>query len=90
MIATTQKNLKVSILGKSYSLATDEESDVVYRAAAMLDQILQNKSAMIQAGAVEKVFVVTALQLAAELVKAQASIGEYENFCKNLLNLTGE
>ncbi len=87
---TTRKSLKVSILGKSYSLATDENSEIVYQAAAMVDGLLNGNSAAIQAGSLDKVAIVTALQLAADVIKMRNSLDEYEDRCKALLQLTNE
>ena len=87
---TTRKSLKVSILGKSYSLATDENSEIVYQAAAMVDGLLNGNSAAIQAGALDKVAIVTALQLAADVIKMRNSLDEYEGKCKALIQLTNE
>lgn len=88
MMITTRKSLKVSILGKSYALATDESSELVYQAAAMLDGLMQSKAAGVAAGSLDKVALITALQLATDLIKTQQSLKEYESKCKAMLALT--
>jgi len=87
---TARRNLKVSILGSSYSLATDEDADIVYQAAAMVDGLLQGKGSSASSGVFDKIAVVTALQLAADLIKMKKSLDEYESKCKTLLQLTSE
>ncbi len=87
---TARRNLKVSILGSSYSLATDEDADVVYQAAAMVDSLLQGKGGSISSNVFDKIAVVTALQLAADLIKMKKSLDEYEGKCKALLQMTIE
>ncbi|MBS1987451.1 cell division protein ZapA [Candidatus Dependentiae bacterium] len=64
-----QKSLKISIMGKQYSIATDQDNnDDIIQAALLVDQLMKNKTAQ-SALSEEKVAVVVALQLAADLQK---------------------
>lgn len=56
-------------MGKQYSIATDQDNnDDIIQAALLVDQLMKNKTAQ-SALSEEKVAVVVALQLAADLQK---------------------
>lgn len=63
-----QKNLKVSILGKSYSLMTDEEDESVFQAVQLVDSLMKRKAEKMPCSE-EKVAIVVALQLATDLTR---------------------
>ena len=65
-----QKTLSISILGKSYSIVTDEEDAIVVEAASMVDQLMQ-KVATPSSSPIElmKKTTFVALQVAVDLVK---------------------
>ena len=50
MAMDTQKNLKISILGKSYSIATDENSDDVHQAARLVDDLMKRNVQIVVLG----------------------------------------
>ncbi|HBS48170.1 TPA: hypothetical protein DEO28_03740 [Candidatus Dependentiae bacterium] len=60
--------LKVSIFGKDYSIATDENQEHILKAAKLLDDLLKviaNGSSTVD----HKIVVLAALQMATDLVK---------------------
>lgn len=66
-----QKNLKVSIFGKNYVIATDEADDCVQAAALMVDGSMKAKSEKTPLQNEGRLAVVVALELAADLIKNQ-------------------
>jgi|GEM_PF-1248214 len=79
-----QKNLKISIFGKSYFVASDEKEDELLFAAKMLDDIMKNSvgssDESLQGKAIdEKIVVITALQVALELNKKNKLLEQYES-----------
>lgn len=63
-----QKNLKVSILGKTYHLLTEEDDDSVFQAVQLVDNLMKRKAEKMP-GADEKVAIIVALQLATDLTR---------------------
>lgn len=66
-----QNSLKVSILGKQYSLVTDENEHVVARAGLLVDALMKNiasKTTLTTANEA-KIAVLAALQIATDLTK---------------------
>lgn len=63
-----QKNLKVSILGKTYCLLTDEDDDSVFQAVQLVDNLMKRKAEKMPCSE-EKVAIVVALQLATDLTR---------------------
>jgi cell division protein ZapA (FtsZ GTPase activity inhibitor) len=82
-----QKQLKVSINGKQYVLATDEHEDVVCHAAQMVDTLIKNKLEKMPHISEEKIALVVALQLATDLAKNQQYMQEHEHKIGQLLAL---
>lgn len=75
-----QKNLKVSILGKSYSvMATNEDCADIVKAADLVDNLMKMKVEKATGASEEKIAVTVALQLAADLIKKQQKLDDYEN-----------
>ena len=72
---SNQKKLTISILGKSYSLVTDEREEIVNQAAKMLDSLLQRAvgNTTPSPEALRKTTFV-ALQLAVDFVKKQQEL----------------
>jgi cell division protein ZapA (FtsZ GTPase activity inhibitor) len=84
------KTLKISILGKSYTVVTDEHEVDVQAAAEIVDSLFQEKGAGTttnQAPIAEKMAVVIALQVAMELVKAKKVLKRYESTCVGLTGM---
>jgi len=75
-----QKKLKISILGKSYLIDTDETQEDVFAAAHLVDSMLKECTAKVTVTDDSKVAVIVALQLATELNKALSKLSGFE--CK--------
>lgn len=81
----TEKQIKISILGKNYTVVTDEQDVDVYAAAEMVDRIFREKGASVSlVSQQEKIAVIAALQIATELVKTQKKMANFENVCTSL------
>lgn len=75
-----QKALKVSILGKSYSVMTTHEDSVdIVKAANLVDNLMKTKVEKANGASEEKIAVTVALQLATDLIKKQQKLDDYEN-----------
>jgi cell division protein ZapA (FtsZ GTPase activity inhibitor) len=69
-----KRTLTVSILGKNYSLVTDEKSDVVENAAQMVEALMkQLVHTATSPTEMAKKTTFVALQIAVDLIKQQAS-----------------
>ena len=87
----TQKSLKISILGKGYSIITDENQDDVHKAVALVDKLMRGKVINVPPSAgKEKVAVIVALQLAIDLTKKQQLLEKYENDVSRVDSLLNE
>ena len=85
-----EKTLKISILGKNYTVVTDERDTDVYAAASIVENIYQTKGvqgAVGQAPLVDKVAVIATLQVAMDLVKARNLLKQYESTCSGLVSV---
>ena len=66
-----QKQLKISIQGKQYSIATDENDQDVLQAAALVDGLMQDKGSKMPHAGDDKVALVVALHVATDLAKSK-------------------
>lgn len=85
-----EKTLKISILGKSYTVVTDELDVDVLAAVSTVERHFQEKGKSLPAGQVQQVdnvAVVVALQIAIELVKAENALKQYEISCAGLTGM---
>jgi cell division protein ZapA (FtsZ GTPase activity inhibitor) len=80
-----QKQLKVSINGKQYSLATDELDTDVYQAAQLVDTLLKSKLEKAPHLNEDKLALVVALHLATDLAKNQRLLRANEDKLEQLL-----
>lgn len=83
----TGKTLKISILGKSYTVVTDEHDADVYAAACEVDKLFHEKGFNLpvnQGPNAEKMAAIVALQVAIELVRAKRVLERYESMCAGL------
>lgn len=88
---SNQKKLTVSILGKNYSLVTDEGDDVIYQAAQLLDSLMrQAVSTAAPSAEVVKKTTFVALQLAVDLVKKQQELAVFTEKTDTLTSLLKE
>ena len=84
-----QKHLKVTINGKQYSIATDEDDADVVTAASMVDSLIKGKAEKLPVGSQDRAAIVVALQLATDLAKKQRLFQAYENKMEQLIALLG-
>ncbi len=73
-----KKSLNLSILGRTYSICTDEDENVVYKAADLVDSLLRK---IMQKGTVDdekKLVVFVALQIATELAKKESEVAAFK------------
>lgn len=82
-----QKSLKISILGKSYLINTDEVQEEVFAAANLVDSMLKEQMSKVAINDEGKIAVVVALQLATDLTKALNKLSGLENKIEQLNNL---
>ncbi len=82
-----QKSLKISILGKSYLINTDEVQEEVFAAANLVDRMLKEHMSRVSVNDEGKIAVVVALQLATDLSKALTKLNGLENRVEYLGNL---
>lgn len=82
-----QKKLKISILGKSYLINTDETQEDVFAAAHLVDSMIKENAAKASVSDDSKVAVIVALQLATELNKALNKLSGFESKIEQLNNL---
>lgn len=84
-----KKELTIVILGKTYSIVTDEDRQIVETAAQHVDSLLKRTAAMQQSPAeMMKKTTFVALQLAVDLLKKQQeleTIGEKTTTLNDLL-----
>lgn len=86
-----KKTLTVSILGKNYSLVTDEEGEVVERAAQVVESLLKQVIHAVSSPAeVAKKTTFVALQIAVDLVKLQVASTLVDNKVDTLNSLLKE
>jgi cell division protein ZapA (FtsZ GTPase activity inhibitor) len=80
-------NLKISILGKSYLINTDETQEDVFAAAHLVDSMLKEGTGKTPVTDESKVAVIVALQLATELNKALSKLSGLEGKIEQLNDL---
>lgn len=74
-----QKNLKISIFGKSYLISTDESSEAVVEAANVVDSRMKSKAEGAVLRGEGQLAVVVALELAADLAKKELLLKQWES-----------
>ena len=84
-----QKHLKVTINGKQYSIATDENDADVVTAAGLVDSLLKGKTEKLPAGSQDRAAIAVALELATDLAKQRRLFQSYENKVEQLVALLG-
>ena len=85
-----EKTLRISILGKNYTVVTDELDTDVYAAASIVEDLYQVKGIHGSAGQapqMDKFAVITTLQVAMDLVKARNLLKQYESTCGGLVEV---
>lgn len=78
------KKLNVAILGKSYSITTDEKESDVYAAVEMVDSLMKTIADKANLQDYSKVAVLAALQLASDLNKSRKQFDSLQERVGNL------
>lgn len=74
-----QKNLKISIFGKNYTISTDENSEDVVEAARIVDSLMRDKAGQKVAQHDQGQLAITvALELATDLAKTKQQLARWE------------
>lgn len=82
-----KKQLKISINGKQYSIATDEDDKDVYQAVELVGVLLKKNIEGASAIDESKTALVAALNLATELIKSKNTLCMYEQRVEQLVRL---
>ena len=86
-----QRSLKISILGKNYSIVTDEQDDILNEAAVLVDSLMQQMVTSTESSAeMFKKTTFVALQIAVDLIKKQRELKTITNSTKSLNALLRE
>jgi len=85
---SNQRKLTVSVLGKNYSLITDENEAVIDQAAQLLDSMMQRTiSSATPSPEVLKKTTFVALQLAVDLIKRRQELDDFASKTQTLNGL---
>ena len=83
-----KRSLKLSILGRTYSIITDEDECVINSAASLVDSLIHQ---VMQKGADEtKAATLVALQIATSLTKSQNQLASFDSRVEELDSLLKE
>ena len=79
-----RNNVKVSLLGKSFSLVTDQEPAIVEKAARKVDDMMRAKIEKMVQASEEKVALLVALELAADLMLSNQKLEQWQDSLERL------
>ena len=84
-----EKPLKISILGKNFTVVTDECDSDVYAAACIVEKTYQMRGVrgFVWPQYIDKIAVIITLQVAMELVKTRKMMQLCENLCTSLVDV---
>ncbi len=82
-----QKDLKVSILGKSFSITTDENTEDILQAAELVNELIKEKLSKSPSSSENKIVLIIALQIAADLKKYVREFDQYKATTQRLTEL---
>jgi cell division protein ZapA (FtsZ GTPase activity inhibitor) len=84
----SEKTLKITVLGKNYTVLTNEQEQNVLEAARLYGKMLQEKLDKDKYFVdQERVALVVALELATELIKMQSLLASFENRVATLVDM---
>lgn len=86
----TEKSLKITILGKSFFIVTDEDTEDVLQAASLVDFLMQEKLEKSPSGNESKLALITALQIATDLKKSLREFDEYKKITESLVSFINQ
>jgi cell division protein ZapA (FtsZ GTPase activity inhibitor) len=87
--STMQKNIRITINGRQYSISTDENEADVYDAAQLVDSLLRDKAGNLSPNDEQKATLVVALQLATDLAKQRRLLQTYDQRVERLISVLG-
>ncbi|MCB9493581.1 MAG: cell division protein ZapA [Epsilonproteobacteria bacterium] len=79
-----RKKIKISLLGKSYSIVTDQEAETIERAARLVEKMIKEKMEKMVLPDTEKIALVVALELATDLELSNQKLDAWENKLERL------
>lgn len=82
-----QKQLKVTINGKQYSISTDEHDQDVLQAAQRVDTLIRDTTDKMPTIGADKIALMVALHLAIDLAKSQRLVELDEHRLENVVRL---
>lgn len=81
------KKYKVSILGESYSIVSDEDQNLITQAAQLVDLRMEEIDQLAVISEPKKIAVLAALQIASELVRLKAQADQAKLHQKALVDI---
>ena len=85
-----QKQLKITLNGKQYSIATDEHDEDILQAAELVDSLLKAKSEKMPTISEDKIVLMVALHLATDLAKSQRLLTDDEVRLEHMVSLMAD
>ena len=87
-----KRTLKVSMCGKRYTVTTDEDEVLIEQAAEMINLLMNQKTSMMAGGTIDqsKLALVTALQIATEMLKKERELKLYERRTAEMVSLLSD
>jgi cell division protein ZapA (FtsZ GTPase activity inhibitor) len=70
------KKYKISILGESYSIVTDETEEHIVRAASLVDTYMQEIAQKLGSGDIKKLAVLAGLQSSSKLLHSEIMLAQ--------------
>jgi cell division protein ZapA (FtsZ GTPase activity inhibitor) len=84
---STKRIITFSLLDKSYTISTDEDESLIYRAANSVDGVLREISKQLKSSPEMKVALFSALKIAVDLEKARLIEQTYTTACQEVIGL---
>jgi cell division protein ZapA (FtsZ GTPase activity inhibitor) len=82
-----QKQLKITLNGKQYSIATDEHDQDILQAAELVDALFKAKSEKMPTLSEDKIALMVALHVATDLAKSQRLLADDETRLGHIVSL---
>lgn len=82
-----QKQLKITLNGKQYSIATDEHEQDVVQAAELVDNLLRAKREKMPSLSEDKIALMVALHIAIDSAKSQRLLVDDEVKVEHIISL---
>ena len=87
---TMQKQLKITLNGKQYAIATDEHEQDVVQAAELVNNLLRAKCEKMPSLSEDKVALMVALHIAIDSAKSQRLLVEDEVKVEHIISLMAD